>query len=162
MPVLASSEKHGENNYQTESVKDLAIPLQVAEPPKWVSVELVFKSCMDPMSKTVHHLGQRASKRVRTAHQQHLVSIPDCLSRMVLARVPRLCSVPYMTYSEWTTSFIGLRPVFKVLDNKGGDGNKRRGISPHTWANQGEKEPDEAIPVSKESIRTHPLLKKEL
>ena len=57
-------------------------------------------------------------------------------------------------------TFISLRPVFKVLDNKGGGGNKR-GISPHTWANWGEKEPDEAIPVNKEMIRTHPSLKKE-
>ena len=62
----------------------------------------------------------------------------------------------------WMDSiFISLRPVFKVVDNKGGGGNKR-GISPHTWANWGEKEPDEAIPGNKEMIRTHPSLKKEL
>ena len=32
---------------------------------------------------------------------------------------------------------------------------------PHTWASWGEKGPDEATPVNKDMIRTHPSLKKE-
>lgn len=51
--------------------------------------------------------------------------------------------------------FVGLRSVLRVLDNQGVDVDNQRGITPHTWANWREKEPDEATSVSKENMRKH-------
>lgn len=132
MPFWASSEKYGENHYQMESVKDSAVPHQLAE-----LLKLYLKAAWILVARLPTTWAKQPSKIVRTAHQLHSVSILDCLSGTVLASIVGLCSVPYMTYSE-CTSLIDLRSVFKVLDNKGVDGDKR-GISPHTWANKKEE-----------------------
>lgn len=66
-----------------------------------------------------------------------------------------------MTRAEWATfqwSQISAQGygIIRELMWTIREGNQR-GITPHTWANWREKEPDEATSVSKENLRKHPL-----
>lgn len=97
--VLDSSENCSENSYQMESVKDLdtSAGRVLVMGGSWIGIQNLHGSMLAGLfttwAKELRYCPSQ-NRSVQTAHQQHLVSILDCLSGKVLAWIMGLCSFP--------------------------------------------------------------------